>query len=269
MLPSDHPCVRYNDRGLTLGHGLFETILVKKSIMPALDYHWQRLESSALLMGIILPFDRYELETMINQLIAENAFQNKIAGARVTVTHGEAERGILPVNIPEPNFLISVFECAAPGDRPFTALIVNTRKNEHSLSSRIKSLSFLDNIFARQEAMSQKYDEAILLNTAGNVADGSIANVFIINDGQIFTPPVSDGALPGVMRSILIEEFKDNFPIVEKSISADELLMADEVFLTNALMGLKSVQKINTREFWNFEVQNKIRMTLTYYLNTD
>jgi branched-chain amino acid aminotransferase len=152
----------------------------------------------------VLPFTRIELELMINQLIAENNLQNKIAGARVTITHGEADRGLLQLQNPENNFLISVFECASPLERPFTALIANTRKNEHSLSSRIKSLSYLDNILAKREAMDQKYDEAILLNTVSNIADSSIANIYIVKDEQIFTPPVSDGALPGVIRSILI-----------------------------------------------------------------
>lgn len=262
IVPAENPCIRHNDRGFTLGHGLFETILVKKSAIPALDYHWQRLKTSAPIIGITLPFTRQELELMLTKLIVNNHLQDKIAGARVTITHGESERGILPLKAPQPNFLISVFECASPIDRPYSACIVNTRKNEHTASARIKSISYLDNILAKQEAMSRGYDEAILLNTASKIADGSISNIYIVKNGQTFTPPVVDGALPGVVRSILLAEFNHLFQIIEKTISPAELMEADEMFLTNALMGVKSVGKVDEKEFNSFVVANKIGRAL-------
>ena len=258
IVPAENPCIHYNDRGFTLGHGLFETILVKKGALPALDYHWQRLKTSAPIIGITLPFTRQGLESMLTELIINNHLQDKIAGARVTITHGESERGLLPLKAPQPNFLISVFECANPVDRPYSACIVNTRKNEHTAAAAIKSISYLDNILAKQEAMSRGYDEAILLNTASNLADGSISNIYIVKNEQIFTPPVTDGALPGVVRSILLTEFNHLFPIIEKTILPVELLGADEVFLTNALMGVKSVGKVDNKEFSLFGVANNI-----------
>jgi branched-chain amino acid aminotransferase len=262
IIPSENPCIRHNDRGFTLGHGLFETILVKKGATPALDYHWRRLESSAPILGITLPFSREELASMLNELIIKNNLQNKLAGARVTITHGESARGILPVQAPQPNFLITVFECAAPSDKPFSACIVNTRKNEHTPAARVKSISYIDNILAKQEAMHQGYDEAILLNTALNVADGSISNVFMVKDKQVITPPVSDGALPGVVRSILLKEFSQDFTIIERSISSEELMLADEVFLTNALMGIKSVNKVDAKLFSSFSVASQLSASL-------
>lgn len=258
IVPSEDPCIRHNDRGFTLGHGLFETILVKKSATPALDYHWRRLEASAPILGIALPFSYQELKSMLNDLIIKNNLQDKLAGARITITHGEAARGILPVQAPQPNFLITVFECAAPSNKPFSACIVNTRKNEHTPAARVKSVSYIDNILAKQEAITQGYDEAILLNTASNVADGSISNVFMVKDNQVITPPVSDGALPGVIRSILLEEFNQDFSMVERSISPEELMLADEIFLTNALMGIKSVSRLDDKIFASLPVANKL-----------
>ena len=258
IVPAENPCIHYNDRGFTLGHGLFETILVKKSALPVLDYHWQRLKTSAPIIGITLPFTRQALESMLTELIINNQLQNKIAGARVTITHGESKRGIFPLKAPQPNFLISVFECVNPVERPYSACIVNTRKNEHTAAASIKSISYMDNILAKQEAMSRGYDEAILLNTASNIADGSISNIYIVKNKQIFTPPVADGALPGVVRSILLAEFNHLFPIIEKTILPVELLEADEMFLTNALMGVKSVGKVDNEEFNSFGVANSI-----------
>lgn len=262
IVPAENPCVHYNDRGLTLGHGLFETILIKKSVIPALDYHWQRLKSSAPIIGITLPFTCEELESMLIALIINNDLQDNIAGARLTITHGESERGILPLKTPQPNVLISVFACASPSDRAYSACIVNTRKNEHTASARIKSISYLDNILAQQEARGRGYDEAILLNTASNIADGSMSNVYIVKKEQVFTPPVVDGALPGVVRSILLTEFNPLFQIIEKTISLVELMEADEVFLTNALMGVKSVGKVDEKECNTFTVANSIREAL-------
>ena len=259
---ADTPCISHNDRGFTLGHGLFETILIKKNAYPALDYHWKRMDASAPILGITLPFSREELESMLNQLIINNNLQEKLAGARVTITHGEAARGILPVQTPPPNFLITVFECAAPSDKPYSALIVNTRKNEHTPAAKVKTISYIDNILAKQESMSQGYDEAILLNTASNVADGSISNVFMVKDGHIITPPISDGALPGVVRAMLLEEASQHFAIIEKSISPYELLDADEIFLTNALMGIKAVSKLDMKIFSSFPVANQLSSIL-------
>ena len=144
-------------------------------------------------------------------------------------------------------------------DKPFTTLIVTTRKNEHSLTSKIKSISYLDNILAKKEAMEAGYDEAILLNSAGNVADGSISNIFMIKGNQIITPLISDGALPGVIRTLLLEEFKTEFSFVEKTITPEELMLADEIFLTNALMGVKKVCQLNHRAFNFSEITNSIQ----------
>ena len=259
LVPSRNPCIGHNDRGFTLGHGLFETILVKNGAIPALGYHWQRLKTSAEMIGISLPFTLPQLEEMIKELIQENHLQDKVAGSRVTLTHGEAERGILPQQALKPNFLITAFECMPSMDKPFTTLIVTTRKNEHSLTSKIKSISYLDNILAKKEAMEAGYDEAILLNSAGNVADGSISNIFMIKGNQIITPLISDGALPGVIRTLLLEEFKTEFSFVEKTITPEELMLADEIFLTNALMGVKKVCQLNHRAFNFSEITNSIQ----------
>lgn len=262
ITPLSYPCIKHNDRGFTLGHGLFETILVNKSAIPALDYHWHRLAISAPLIGITIPFSKQELTEMLYELIEKNNLQGKIASARVTVTHGESARGILPVTPLEPNFVISVSEYSHASKSDYSARIVTTRKNEHTIASRIKSISYLDNIIARQEAMSQGYDEAILLNTASNVADGSMTNVFMVKNGQIYTPLITDGALPGVIRRIFLEELKFEFPIIEKSISPEELLNADAVFLTNALMGVQPVSQVNDKKYHAFAVGNAVAIKL-------
>lgn len=253
--PSEHPCIRHSDRGFTLGHGLFETILIKKGLITLLDYHWDRLASSAFLVGINLPFSKQELRKMLALLINKNNLHDKLAVARLTVTHGNSERGLLPVAVtPLPNFVIAVFKYTHTTKNDFSARITTFRKNEYSLASKVKSISYLDNILAKQEAMNQGYDEAILLNTASKVADGAITNIFMVKNNEIYTPLIADGALPGVVRRLLLEEqeLRNKFPIIEKSIMPDELLSADEVFLTNALMGIQPVTQIDNTKYQKF-----------------
>ncbi|MBX9702814.1 MAG: aminotransferase class IV [Silvanigrellaceae bacterium] len=255
----DSPCIRISDRGFSLGHGLFETILANKGTLPFLPYHWQRLQESASLIDIALPFCEQTLTTMIKELIFLNHLQNEQAIVRITLTHGEATRGLLPAEPPTSNFFITVFPMVPLADAPFTAMIVKTKKNEHSITSKIKSLSYLDNILAKQEAQKENYDEAILLNTASNVADGAISNVYLVKNRQIMTPPISDGALPGVIRGFLLKELAAMFPIDEKSLSPNDFLAADEVFLTNSLIGVKAVKQLNHKIFSCFEITHKIK----------
>lgn len=249
LVSANVPCISPNDRGFSLGHGIFETILIKKNTYPALDYHWKRLVISAPILGISLPFSWEDLRLMLNNLIITNNLQNQLASARITLTHGEAARGILPVHQTNPNFLITAIEYSLTNDNPFSVLIVSIRKNEHTPSARVKTISYIDNILAKKEAMEKGYDEAVLLNTSSNIADGSFSNIFMVKDNLIITPPICDGALPGVIRSILLEEFSKNFSFIEKSITQADLLQADEIFLTNALMGIKPVNQVNTKFF--------------------
>ncbi|RUR08607.1 aminotransferase class IV [Legionella septentrionalis] len=261
-LSSNQPCIKHNDRGFTLGHGLFETILINKGAMPAFDYHWHRLETSAPLISMNLPFSKEALTEMLLFLIAENNLEETIAGARITITAGESIRGIFPEARPEPNFTIFAFAFAHPAKLAYSARIVSTRKNEKTIAARIKSISYLDNILAKQEVMMQGFDEAILLNTGSNVADGAITNVFMVKNGQIYTPPIADGALPGVIRNILLKELTVKFSIIEKSITPAELLSADEVFLTNALIGIQPVSQINDKKYQCFSVGTSVAFAL-------
>ena len=105
VIPATEPYIQTNDRGLTLGCGIFEAILIKKRSMPALAYHWKRLEASAPIIGISIPFSCNTLENMLLVLIEKNNLHNKIADARLTLTSGNSARGILPAPGPQPTFL--------------------------------------------------------------------------------------------------------------------------------------------------------------------
>jgi branched-chain amino acid aminotransferase len=222
------------DRGLTLGDGVFETIAVRKNKVRRLPAHLARLREGAKVLGIPLPND----DDRLLQAIADTITANNLTDAvvRVTLTRGPGARGIAPPSDATPTFIVTAAPLP-PEPEPARVIIAkSTRRNEHSPLSRIKSLNYLDNILARQEAVAARADDAILLNTAGRVAESTVANVFILVDGGLYTPPLTDGALPGVMRADTIKLARAE----EKPITVDLFMRASEIFLTNAL-GLRPV----------------------------
>ena len=245
--PSERNCINVYDRGLTLGHGLFETILISNGTAPLLHYHWKRLVIGVHLLGIKLPFDVEELSAMIDRLVHDNKLTNITAGIRLTITDGVSERGLLSTGEQTPTFILTTFFLPKNTKDSMTATIVGTRRNENSLASRIKSISYLDNILAKKEAVSGGFDEAFLLNSKSYLAEGSLSNVFMIKNKTVYTPPIADGALPGVIRDIILNELILDIEVKEQSIDTDSLLNADEVFITNTLIGVKSIIKLDKK----------------------
>jgi len=224
-------------------------MLFNKKSFPALDYHWSRLKTSCELIGINIPFSKKIFAEQLQQLININELHGRIASVRLTLTHGEAARGILPSVDPEPNYMMSSALYNPVKKTGFSAIIARTTKNENSISSSIKSLSYIDNVLAKKEAVVQGADEAIMLNSRGFLADGAIHNIFCVKNGTIYTPSLSDGALPGVVREIILRGLKHDYNIIEKSISKIDAYDADEVFLTNALTGIQSVFQLDQKKY--------------------
>ena len=239
-------CISAYDRGLTLGHGLFETILIKSGAAPLLDYHWNRLIISAKRLDIKPPFNFNEFLTMINVLIHDNKLTHSNACIRLTVTDGVSERGLLSTSNQSPTYFITSCSLPETSKKPMTATLVTTRRNEYSQACSIKSISCLDNILAKKEAVSKGFDEAFILNSKLNLAEGAISNVFIVKNGIVYTPPLIDGAMPGVVRHVLLNKLTlNNIRFKEEPITTKMLYDADEIFISNALLGIKSICKLD------------------------
>lgn len=217
------------DRGFTLGDGLFETIKVSHAQPLRLGGHLRRLGDGATTLRLPVPSSD-DLRSALARVIAANGLE--YGALRLTISRGPGQRGLLPPQPATPTVLITAGPLP-PALPPAQAIIAaSVRRNAHSPLSRCKSLSYLDNILARQEAADNNADEAVLLNTDGYVAETTIANLFMVGaDGILVTPPVADGALPGIRRAELLR----SMVALERSISTDDLRAAREVFLTNAL----------------------------------
>ena len=226
------------DRGFTLGDGLFETIRIEDRWAAYLDRHLARLRRGAAFLGIPLHWTDVEIEKGLNALLAAEGLKD--AAIRITLSRGPGPRGSLPPSVPTPTLVITAAGLAPPAPPARVIIATITRRNEASPLSRLKTLNYLDNILARREASERGADDAILLNTQGRVAEASVANVFVLAGGALKTPPIEDGALPGIMRRALIEQCG----AVEAALLPADLADATAVFLSNSL-GLRPVVAID------------------------
>ncbi len=240
ILDAAEPCIGADDRGLTLGDGVFETMRVWAGRVLWCGAHLRRLRAGAALLGIPIEPDDASLRRAMAEVLTANGLRD--GSMRVTLSRGRAPRGLATPAAMRPTLLIA----AAPSmsvigpARMITA--VATRRNERSASSGIKSLSYLDNVLARREAERAGADDAILLNTRDRVAEATGANLVVLLDGVLLTPPLGDGALPGIMRGVLI----DARLLRAASLGRDALDQAEAMFLCNSL-GIRGVASLDGR----------------------
>lgn len=228
------------DRGLLLGDGIFETIAVFNSKAVWLTEHLDRMIESAGIVGI--PADRAAIEAAVVETLRAAPHRHGIL--RITLTRGAGVRG-LAADGAAPSLLLTLTPWTkgmlfAPA-RLVTSAI---RRNESSPASRLKTLSYMDNILAAREAAAARCDDALFLNSKGEVAATTIANIFVLRGGRLATPPVRAGILPGIARRKMLSLTQAD----ERDIAPLELLDAEAVFLTNSLRLIRPVHGLDGRE---------------------
>jgi len=226
------------DRGLLLGDGVFETLAVRRGEIKRLNAHLMRLAHDCKIIGLRTPWADTHIKAWIDKLVTENSLPDAVV--RITITRGIGPRGVLPPDDAKPTLLITTAAMPEPAEPARLVMATSTRRNEHSPTSRIKSTNYLDNIIARREAQARGADDALLLNTQGRIAEATAANIFALIGGGILTPPITEGALPGVMRADVIALARGE----EAVITPEMLMSASEVFLSSAL-GIRPVIAID------------------------
>jgi branched-chain amino acid aminotransferase/4-amino-4-deoxychorismate lyase len=240
-----------DDRGLLLGDGLFETMLALDGALPRLAAHLDRMAAGCDVLN--LPFDRDEAERLAREATpAEGRF-----AVRLTLTAGSGGRGLDRPAAP----VVRLFATAAPSTpvtTPATLIVATARRNEGSPASRLKTLSYLDNVLARAEARAAGADEAVMLNNRGELACAGAANLFWIADGRLFTPRLDCGALAGITRGRLMALE----PVEEVTAGVAALETAEAVFLTNSLIGVRPVSRLGERVFGEHPLMERLRNLL-------
>lgn len=219
------------------GDGLFETILGVDGKAIFLDQHLQRLYNGAHAFKIPVPYNEDELSEAIHDLLKSNNLHHGETVINLILSRGHAPRGLMPVDDPDPNMIITVLR-APEHYKPLDAILCRTtRRNEGSGLSRYKTFCYGDQILALLEAREKGANEAILMNNKGFVSCSSSGNIYILRHGMLFTPPTSDGALDGIIRGELLRQ---NLATGE-TLRPDDLLAASAIFLSNSIRGLVQI----------------------------
>lgn len=234
------PVLAAHDRALR-GDGVFDTALVIGKKIAHGHAHFERLIEHAGLFQIKTGFSANELLEAAEDLLQENGHTTERYALNVMVTRGTGARGLSIARNFQPNVIMR--SSPLPDEfPPIKAVIAQTvRRNEGSPLSQIKSINYGDNILAMMEAEKADANEAIMLNNAGNVACASVGNVFALIDGTLNTPPLSDGAMNGITRALLI----DHHGAQEKSLTPDDLQSAEGLYISNSIRGLVDVTSLN------------------------
>lgn len=240
VMDADQVHIAVYDRGFTLGDGLFETMLWTGTHIRFLSDHMARLATSAAALSIPIPFSLNEIKAGLTAIAGE--FAGQTAVLRLTLTRGSGPRGLaLPDDI-TPMLLGAISGFTVPTNTITLASVAITR-HSGAPSARHKTLSYIDNIMALNQARTAGGDDAIMQGTSGYVACASSANIVINYKGQSLTPAVEDGALPGIVRGRLLAAGL----IEEAHISTTMLAQCTSCVLTNALTGVREVIAINGR----------------------
>lgn len=247
FLPREEAKISLSDRGLLLGDGLFETMRAYEAQVFRFDRHFERLRRSIELLKIPFSSSKEAVWEALDRLLEVNQLRD--AYIRLMVWRGEGV-GLDPETCSSSHLAIIA--------RPFApyppelyeygmkGALVSIRQNEGSPLSRMKSLSFLPNIIAKMEAKAKGADEGILLNTKGSVAEGTSSNLFLVLKGQLLTPSLESGILPGITREAVLELARgEGITAIEREITLLELMSSEEVFLTNTLMEVMPMTSID------------------------
>ena len=246
LVPRSDARISPFDHGFLYGYGLFETMRAYSGCIFRLRQHLDRLAGSAALLG--LPLGGLDLEKACRDVLHANGLAD--ARIRLAVSIGEGESVPDPPPQPRPTVLIVATEHPPiPRQRyedGFSAIVSSIRQNSGSPLSRLKSASFLGNLLARQEARAAGADEALMLNERGCVCEGSMANVFLVREGCLITPSEESGCLAGITRGAVMEiSAGSGIPVEQREVELEELLQADEAFVTNSVIEVMPLAHVN------------------------
>ncbi|MGW0546730.1 aminotransferase class IV [Streptomyces altiplanensis] len=227
------------DHGLTVGDGIFETVKATGGRTFALTRHLERLARSARGLGLPEP-DLDEVRRACAAVLDANPME--LGRLRITYTGGlsplGSERGDTG-----PTLVVALGET---GRRPDSTAVITVpwTRNERGALTGLKTTSYAENVVALARAREEGASEALFANTVGQLCEGTGSNVFVVLDGQLFTPPVSSGCLAGITRALAAEWTGAR----EADLPLDVLERADEVFLTSTLRDVQAVHRIGGRQ---------------------
>lgn len=230
-----------DDRGFLLGEAVFETLLVKNGVPQFWDAHMARLHAACAAFSFHTPYDDASLRDGVKALLgahAQNAQQAARKILRLTVTGGAGGRGLVPPSPSAGTWLMQLSD-AAPQPVYLRLYESDITVLAGGVSSGHKTNAYLDNILARRAALENNADEAVMFNQYGRLAGAAAGNLFVQIGKQLITPPVSEGALAGIIRAALLQAGElAGLRVKEGLIGRDLLAKADALFISNSVQGV-------------------------------
>lgn len=240
------------DHGFMYGIGLFETFRTYQGQPFLLQEHLNRLHTACVQLGIAWEPNLSELEQQVEQLLEANRLADGVF--RLTVSAGDGGDTLPTNDYDQPNTIIYVREAPARDvldeaqRRGKPLQLLQTKRNMPEGDIRFKSFQFMNNVMAKRELKLYPWAEGaegLFLNEAGHIAEGIVSNVFFVRDGKLFTPHVGTGILAGITRAYLLQlSASMGFDIEEGFYRWDDLVRADEIFITNSVQEITPIVKL-------------------------
>jgi len=248
FVPREEARISVFDHGFLYGDGVYETLRIYHGQFLLLERHLDRLRHSCDQIDLLLPIAKEQWPSLLTELLRRNQLLE--ASIRITISRGEGELGLEPSLCAHPTVVVLA--------KPFAPYpnvlkkegirleLVGIRRNPLSAQSpRIKSLSFLNNILAKQEALRAGGFDALMLNIEGEISECTTSNLFYVREGTLRTPSLACGILEGVTREIVKTLAQEAGMVVEEGrYKPEELFQGDECFITNTSMEIMPVRQI-------------------------
>jgi len=249
--------VSAKDRGLLHGLGVFETILAVDGRPIFAERHLERFENAAVHLGWKVSVEG--LVDAMAELLVKNQMHQERARIRLAITAGEGALNDLRLGADAMIWM----QCSPVGFPPEQqhVMVTEWKRNEKSPLVGLKSASYAENLLALQDANQQGFDEVLFFNTADELCEGAMSNVFLVKDGKLMTPNLSSGCLPGVTRAVVIDLAAElGLSPKECSLRRSDLDQADELFMTSSTKGVVPVMLLGDRELHLGAVTSQLRV---------
>jgi len=244
------------DRGLTYGDGLFETLAVRDGECRFLDAHLERLVHGCSRLGIPSP-DRPQITAELAQLIAGAAH----ATAKIIITRGTGSRGYRPPVPCSPTRILGLQNTQAQTrqNKGVRLRYCETLISRNPALAGLKTLNRLEQVLARGEWADNDIAEGLMLNDRGEVVCGTMSNLFFTHAGTLFTPELHECGVSGIMRQMILQVARsEGLEVRQRTVNKNDLATAEDVFISNALIGVWPVAELGGRTYRRSDVTNQI-----------
>ncbi|MGB2621431.1 MAG: aminotransferase class IV [Candidatus Acidiferrum sp.] len=242
LLPIEKVRLSPGQAGLLCGWGLFTTLRIFRGEAFAYERHWRRLEKDAAIVRLPMPYNSAKVRIHLHEVIRAN--QVAEGCARIYLVYNQV--GIWQSEEKQPEVDLIIYTAPLPQYRePVKLGLREHGRHAAAPLAGVKTISWLQNVWAVGEAQKEGFDEVVLLNERGEIAECTAANLFAVKNGKVYTPPLNSGCLEGVTRGILFEIAPEaGVAVIEQTLRPEDLYSADEVFISSTNRNLIGVGEI-------------------------